>query len=100
MIPRHGGLFLWRQARQALALKPLFVYVAMFDELDEEAKKSPGFRFSHTTLIALQQAFEIYMIGIMEDACACATHGKRVTVMEKDLYLAMRLRGEAYDYKM
>jgi len=35
VIPRHGGLFLWRQARQALALKPLFVYVAMFDELDE-----------------------------------------------------------------
>ena len=27
-IPRHGGLFLWRQAQRAMALRPLFTFVA------------------------------------------------------------------------
>jgi len=34
-IPRHGGTFFWHQTRNLHDLDPLFLYVAMFDEVDE-----------------------------------------------------------------
>ena len=40
------------------------------------------------------------MTGLYEDANLCAVHAKRVTVMQKDLRLARRIRGErALDHR-
>lgn len=33
------------------------------------------------------------LVSILEDANLCAIHAKRVTVMDKDIKLALRLRG-------
>eukprot|EP00049_Salpingoeca_infusionum_P025324 m.18565 g.18565 ORF g.18565 m.18565 type:complete len:167 (+) comp7914_c0_seq1:261-761(+) len=51
-------------------------------------------RFRGDALAALQEASESYMVGLFEDANLCAIHGKRVTIMIKDMRLAQRLRGE------
>lgn len=51
------------------------------------------FRFQSAALLALQEAAEAFLIGIMEDANLCAIHAKRVTVMKKDMDLARRIRG-------
>lgn len=51
-------------------------------------------RFQTSSVIALQEATEAYLVGLFEDANLCAIHAKRVTVMPKDMYLARRLRGE------
>ena len=32
------------------------------------------------------------MVGVMEDGYRCSIHGKRVTLMEKDLHLVNKLR--------
>jgi histone H3 len=69
-------------------------------------------RFQSTALEALQEAAEQYLVGLFEDtqACslfylfssfltrtqACAIHAKRVTIMQKDMMLARRLRGDFY----
>jgi histone H3 len=45
-------------------------------------------------LLALQEAAEAYLVGLLEDSNLCAIHAKRVTVMPKDMQLARRLRGE------
>jgi len=34
-IPRQGGQFFWHQVRKLYEINPLFLYVAMFDEVDE-----------------------------------------------------------------
>jgi hypothetical protein len=34
-IPRNGGKFFWHQARKLHGINPTFLYVAMFDEVDE-----------------------------------------------------------------
>mmetsp|Transcript_61 Transcript_61/g.90 ORF Transcript_61/g.90 Transcript_61/m.90 type:complete len:102 (-) Transcript_61:3467-3772(-) len=44
-------------------------------------------------LEALQFASEDYIIGIMEDANLSAIHAKRVTILPKDIHLAMKIRG-------
>ena len=50
-------------------------------------------RFQTTALLALQEAAEAYMVGLMEDTNLCAIHAKRVTIMPKDMQLARRIRG-------
>jgi histone H3 len=42
----------------------------------------------------LQDAAESYLIGLFEDSNLCALHGKRVTIMPKDIQLTRRIRGE------
>ena len=51
-------------------------------------------RFQATAIAALQEATEAYMVSLFEDSNLCAIHGKRVTVMPKDMQLARRIRGE------
>ncbi|XP_020590471.1 histone H3.v1-like [Phalaenopsis equestris] len=50
-------------------------------------------RFQSSSVVALQEASEAYLVGIFEDANICAIHGKRVTIMPKDVQLARRIRG-------
>jgi len=45
-------------------------------------------------ILALQEAAEAYLVGLFEDSNLCAIHAKRVTLMAKDMHLALRLRGE------
>eukprot|EP00730_Choanoeca_flexa_P007077 TRINITY_DN12275_c1_g9_i1.p1 TRINITY_DN12275_c1_g9~~TRINITY_DN12275_c1_g9_i1.p1 ORF type:complete len:139 (+),score=20.74 TRINITY_DN12275_c1_g9_i1:204-620(+) len=51
-------------------------------------------RFQPTAIAALQEATEAYLVGLFEDANLCAIHGKRVTIMPRDVQLARRMRGE------
>mmetsp|Transcript_10068 Transcript_10068/g.15461 ORF Transcript_10068/g.15461 Transcript_10068/m.15461 type:complete len:145 (+) Transcript_10068:137-571(+) len=52
-----------------------------------------AFRWQGTAILALQEAAEAHLVGLFEDANLCAIHGKRVTLMPKDLQLARRIRG-------
>ena len=51
-------------------------------------------RFQQSAVLAMQEAAEAYIIGLFEDTNLCAIHGKRVTIMPKDMQLARRIRGE------
>ena len=51
-------------------------------------------RFQSGTVIALQEAAEAYLVGLLEDSHLCAIHAKRVTIMPRDMQLARRIRGE------
>jgi len=51
-------------------------------------------RLSASAVLALQEACEAYLVGLFQDAQLYAIHGKRVTVMSKDIQLARRIRGK------
>ena len=53
-----------------------------------------GLRWQASAVLALQEATESYATGLLSDSNLCALHGKRVTLMARDLALARRLRGE------
>ena len=55
-------------------------------------------RMQSSALLALQEATEAYLVGLFEDTNLCAIHAKRVTIMKKDMQLAVRIRGEKRDY--
>ena len=52
-----------------------------------------SYRWQGTAILALQEASEAHLVSLFEDANLCAIHGKRVTIMPKDLQLARRIRG-------
>ncbi|KAH9899895.1 histone-fold-containing protein [Cubamyces lactineus] len=52
-----------------------------------------GLRWQSSAILALQEATEAFLVHMFEDANLCAIHAKRVTVMQRDIQLARRLRG-------
>ena len=54
----------------------------------------PRVQFQGTTIMALEEAAEVYLISLFEDGNLCAIHAQHVTLMPKDLQLARRIRGE------
>ena len=55
---------------------------------------SPYLQFQSGAVLALQEAVEAYLVGLLEDSNLCAIHAKRVTIMPRDMQLARRIRGE------
>lgn len=51
-------------------------------------------KYQSAALSALQEAAEAYLIRLFEDTQICAIHAKRVTIMAKDIQVALRIRGE------
>jgi histone H3 len=50
-------------------------------------------RFQSTSVLALQEASEAFIVGVFEDTNLCAIHAKRVTIMNRDMQLALRIHG-------
>ena len=51
-----------------------------------------SWRIQATALEALQEAAESYLVTLFEDSNLMAIHGKRVTIMPKDIQIVRRLR--------
>ena len=51
-------------------------------------------RFQASALLALQEAAEVYLVCLFEDANLAAIHAKRVTIFPSDIDFVRRLRGE------
>lgn len=65
-------------------------------EIVQNELKEEKVRFQAAAIQALQEVTELYLVGLFEDANLIAIHGKRVTVMAKDLELARRMRHEEF----
>ena len=62
-------------------------------------ERAGDIRFQSQALLALQEASEAHIVGLFEDTNLCAIHAKRVTIMKKDIQLAIRIRGERRDFQ-
>ena len=57
-------------------------------------------RFQSTAIAALQEAAENFIVGLFKDVNLLAVHAKRVTVMPRDVRLALRIRGDDYHWRI
>ena len=57
-------------------------------------------KFQSSTITALQEADENFIVGLFEDINLLAVHVKRVTVMPRDIRLALRIRGDHYHWRI
>ena len=53
-----------------------------------------GLRWLSSAILALQEGTEAYIVGLHEDIVLEAIHGRRVTIMPKDMHIAQRIRGD------
>lgn len=90
------GTVALREIRRYQKSTDLLIRKAPFQRLVKEIAQGikENARFQSTAVLALQEASEYYLVGLFEDTNACAIHGKRVTIMPKDMQLARRIRGE------
>ena len=91
------GTVALRQIRHYQKSTELLIRKLPFARLCQEISMecaSKALRWQPNAITALQEASEAYLIGMMEDANLEAIHGKRVTIMPKDVVLARRIRGE------
>jgi len=91
--PGVGAL---REIRRLQDTTQLLIRKAPFQRLIREISHSirPDLRYQSAAIEALQVASETYLTGLFEDVNLCAIHAKRVTIMQKDMILARRLRGD------
>ena len=57
-------------------------------------------RFQSTTIAALQEAADNFIVGLFEDVNLLGVHAKRVTVMPRDIRLALGIRGDHYYWRI
>ena len=52
------------------------------------------FHLTPATVLALQEAAEAFLIRLFEDTDLCVIHAKCITIMPKDMKLALRIWGD------
>ena len=57
-------------------------------------KQREGLKLQSSAVLALQEAGEAFLVGLLKQANICAIHTKQVTIMPKDIQLACRIRGD------
>ena len=89
------GVVALREIRKYQASCNLLIRRRPFQRLVREiaVEYSLDVKFRNAAYMALQEATEMYIVRLMEESMLCAVHGGRVTVMSKDMKLAIRIRG-------
>jgi len=83
-----------RFQRTTNLLIPRSPFLRMIRQVMSEVKQGQSdLRIQVGAVGAIQEAAEAYIVGVFEDTNLCAIHAKRVTIMPRDIHLAMRLRG-------
>lgn len=93
------GTVALREIRKYQKSTELLIRKLPFQRLVKEIAHTmmPDSRFQASSLLALQEACEAYLVGLFEDTNQCAIHARRVTIMVRDMQLARRIRGEKLD---
>lgn len=61
---------------------------------DQFTTEEQQLRWQSIAILALQEASEAYLVGLLEHTNLLALHAKRITIMRKDMQLARRIRGQ------
>ena len=90
------GTVALREIRRYQKSTELLIHKLPFQHLVREIAEDfkTDLCFQSSAVMALTEASEAYLIGLLEDTNLCAIHAKRVTIMPKDIQLAHRIRGE------
>jgi len=93
------GTVALREIRRYQKSTDLLIRKAPFSRLVRQICGELGFekyRFQSIAVLAIQEAAEAYLVRLFEDTNLCAIHARRVTITDRDIRLARRIRGEKY----
>ena len=92
------GTVALREIRKFQMSTELLIQKLPFLRLVREILQGQRFdlRLTPATVIALQEAAESFLVCLFEDTNLCAIHAKHVTIMPKDMKLALRIWRDMY----
>ena len=108
----HPGLLALREIHRYQQSTDSLISRTSFNKLIKEISQKyrvcpdgPGtpsvqVKFQSTALAALQEAAENFLVGLFEDVNLLAVHAIRVTVMTHDIRLALRIRGDHFQWRI
>ncbi len=88
LVPRNGGS---KGDPKVPKNTDLFIRKAPFQHLVLKIALKFGksnLQMQSTAVLALQEATEYFMVDVFSNTNLCTMHGKRVTIMKKDMVLA------------
>jgi histone H3 len=96
------GTVALREIRLYQKSTELLIRRAPFQRVVREIAQEFGadLRFQASALMALQEAAEAHLVGLFEDTNLCALHAKRVTITDRDMALARRIRGDSETFNL
>jgi histone H3 len=92
----RSGTVALREIRRYQKSTELLLRKAPFQRLVREITQGikEDLRFQSSAIAALQEAGEAFLISLFEDTNSAALHAKRVTILQKDMDVARRIRKE------
>jgi histone H3/H4 len=81
-----------RYQKSTELLIPKLPFQRLVREIGQDYK-TDGVRFTRTALLTLQEGAEAFLTDLFGSSLLSALNNKRVTVMQKDMQLARKLRG-------
>jgi histone H3 len=91
------GMVALREIQKFQKTTDLLIRKAPFQHLVQEIvhnmSKKSDLQMQSTALLALQETAEYFMVDVFSNINLCMQHGKRVTIMHKDLVLACCIQG-------
>jgi histone H3 len=96
----RAGTVALREIRRYQKLTELLLRKGPFQRLVREIAQDfhSSLRFQSEAILALQEAAEAFVVGLMEHGQLCAIHARRVTLFPKDIQLAQHLRRDTKYY--
>jgi histone H3 len=86
------GMAALREIRKFKKITHLLIRKAPFQclvrEIVHNMSRKSDLQMQSTALLALQEAAEYFMVDVFSDTNLCTQHGKRVTIMAKNMVLA------------
>jgi histone H3 len=90
------GTVALREIRKLQKNTDLLIRKAPFQHLVHKIALKFGksnLQMQSTAVLALQEAMEYFMVDVFSNINLCTMHGKRVTIMKKDMVLACCIQG-------
>ena len=95
----------YQQSTECLIKRTLFH--KLIREISQEYRVCPNgpgtpvqVHFQSTAIAALQEAAKNFIVRLFKDVNLLVVHAKRVTVMPRDIRLALRIRGDHYHWRI
>ena len=76
---------IWHFQRSVDLLIPLLPFQRLVHEIAQDYRMD--LRFQSSTILALQEAAEVWFVSLFERANLCCIHRGRITIIPKDFYL-------------
>ena len=92
----HPGMMALKEIRHYQKFTGFLIKKLLFQRLVRKiaVEVAQEMRFQSLALPALQEAAEVYLVGLFKDTNLCAIYARCVTIMPKDIQLARRIHGE------